>query len=394
MRISAGSIQQLDKTKPRNKCKRWRLCVHVDGKRRSKRFSGSVSAAKQALEEWRGELAQTPASGLTFAQYAAQWLDLRQQAGQLRPATLRNDAGAVKALTASPLGPMPLGSITMDDCERALLWCRDHPRAAWRERLSGSSLRALFVKMREIFKHAELSDAIAKNPTRRMKAPKSDTKEKTALSPLEIELLLNRIDGEPVRGELVAVYLMLCLGLRRGETLGLLVSDMRGGVAHVCRSMSAATGKIEPPKTAAGVRSLPIPARLAAKLQEWQQIRDSWGIGDAPTVVCDPCGRAISPDALAHWWVRNRAALGCDGLTLHQLRHSNLSMMARVMPSAFDLQKWAGWSDIGPAKTYVHTDLDALTAAAGAVLPAPKRAKNAPGANIDAGTDGLTHYHE
>ena len=160
MKVSAGTIQQLDKSKPRNKCRAWRLCVHVNGVRRSKRFKGSVTDARAALDSWRAELQESPLDGLTFAQYAAQWLDLREQGGQLRAQTLENDANAVAALTASPLGPMPITAVTMADCERALIWCRDHPRASRCERLSGSTLRALFVKMREIFKHAELSDVI------------------------------------------------------------------------------------------------------------------------------------------------------------------------------------------------------------------------------------------
>ena len=379
MKVSTGTIQQLDKSKPRNKCRKWRLCVHVDGVRRSKRFSGSVTAAKQALAEWRAELAQSPLDGLTFAQYAAQWQELRAQTGDLAASTLANDANAVKALTASPLGPMPLGSITLADCERALLWVRDNPMRSSCKRRTGASVHMIYTKLRAIFKHALYSDAIPKDPTRRLKAPKVDTKEKQALTPLEIELLLNRLDGEPMTGEIMALYLMLCLGLRRGEALGLHSADVSAGVVSVRCAANAVTGRIETPKTAAGVRSLPMPARLASKLAEWQQVRESWGIGDAPTVVCDPCGRAITPRALGHWWDRHRAALGCDGLTLHGLRHSNLSMMARALPSVFDLQRWAGWASLTPAKTYVHADLDALTAAAGSVLPAPKRAENAPG---------------
>jgi integrase len=49
-------------------------------------------------------------------------------------------------------------------------------------------------------------------------------------------------------------------------------------------------------------------------------------------------------------------------MTLHQLRHSNLSMMARHM-SPFDLQRYAGWSSIEPAKVYIHDDLEAVTKA-------------------------------
>ena len=46
-------------------------------------------------------------------------------------------------------------------------------------------------------------------------------------------------------------------------------------------------------------------------------------------------------------------------MTLHQIRHSNLSMMARHM-SVFDLQRWAGWSSIEPARVYVHADAESL----------------------------------
>ena len=49
-------------------------------------------------------------------------------------------------------------------------------------------------------------------------------------------------------------------------------------------------------------------------------------------------------------------------MKLHELRHSNLSMMARHM-SPFDLQRYAGWSSIAPARVYVHDDLAAVTAA-------------------------------
>ena len=54
-----------------------------------------------------------------------------------------------------------------------------------------------------------------------------------------------------------------------------------------------------------------------------------------------------------------RVEMGYPELTMHQLRHSNLSMMARHM-SPFDLQAYAGWSSIAPAQVYVHRDLDAV----------------------------------
>ena len=73
-------------------------------------------------------------------------------------------------------------------------------------------------------------------------------------------------------------------------------------------------------------------------------------------------GRLMTPKTMCEWWKAHRDALGCSGMTLHQLRHSNLSMMARHM-SPFDLQRYAGWSSIAPARIYVHDDLDAVSRA-------------------------------
>jgi integrase len=64
-------------------------------------------------------------------------------------------------------------------------------------------------------------------------------------------------------------------------------------------------------------------------------------------------------------------------MTLHQLRHSNLSMMARYM-SPFDLQRYAGWSSIEPARIYIHDDLDAVSRAASAAWQSVEVKSNAP----------------
>ena len=367
-RISSGTIQQLDKGKPRNKCRKWRLCVHVDGKRRSKRFTGSVSDAKAALQQWRAELSEKPSDALTFAQYAAQFYSLRESTGNYSASTVAQTRTALDAFKGSQLRDMRMCDIRQTDIETALLHVRDNPRKPSRSgKLSGTTLSGYYSVLRMMFKHAEYAGVINRSPCAHVKPPKMDTKERDALSPLEIELLLNRLDAMPICGEIVAVYMMLTLGLRRGEALGLQPIDVRNGIVHVNRAMKA-NGRIGGTKTASGVRDLPMPQRLARKLQEWRDWRAAWGIDDAQTIACMPTGAPMLCQHIQSWWTTNRAALGCDGMTLHQLRHSNLSMMARVVPSAFDLQHWAGWSSIAPARVYIHADLSTLQAAAASVL--------------------------
>ena len=368
MKISSGTIQQLDKTKPRNKCRKWRLCVHVDKTRRTKRYSGPISGAKAALEQWRAELAQEPSEGLTFAQYAEQFYSLRESTGNYSAATVAQTRTALDAFKGSQLRDMRMSGIKQSDIEAALLHVRDNPRKPSRSgRLSGTTLSGYYSVLRMMFKHAEYAGVISSSPCAHVKPPKMDTKERDALSPLEIELLLNRLDGMPICGEIVAVYMMLTLGLRRGEALGLQPVDVRDNIVHVRRAMKT-NGKLGDTKTASGVRDLPMPQRLARKLHEWREWRVAWGIDDARTIACMPTGAPMLCQHMQSWWTTNRAALGCGDMTLHQLRHSNLSMMARVVPSAFDLQHWAGWSSIAPARVYIHADLSTLQAAAASVL--------------------------
>ena len=135
-----------------------------------------------------------------------------------------------------------------------------------------------------------------------------------------------------------------------------------GRHAHVHQAFKEASGKVEEPKTKAGIRSLPMPARLCAKVAEWREARRILGHGSAPYLCCNARGNLMHAQNLNRWWRLNRDALGCADMGLHQLRHSNLSMMARRM-SPFDLKDWAGWSSIAPARIYVHRDMDAMRAA-------------------------------
>lgn len=55
-----------------------------------------------------------------------------------------------------------------------------------------------------------------------------------------------------------------------------------------------------------------------------------------------------------------------EGITMHQLRHSNLTMVAYGM-SPFALMQWAGWNDIAQAKTYIHSSREELVLTASRV---------------------------
>ncbi|MBQ9621212.1 MAG: tyrosine-type recombinase/integrase [Atopobiaceae bacterium] len=358
-----GSIEQLEKNKPRGKCRKWRLWVRSEGKNRSRRFNGTYREAQAALDAFKAEMEAVVPNSDTFASYAALWWRLRADSGSFSINTTSKDSCRVRALSLV-LGDKAMDSITPEMCRDALSRIKNGENSTGRV-LTNTTMDGMFVCLKQIMQQAEDDGRITRNPMARMKAPKRDTKERSALTPGEMGILLDRLDGLPCDGRVMAVYLIACLGLRRAEACALMDEDVRDGFAHVRYAVKEADGSIGRPKSAAGNRMLPMPGRLQRKVDEWRLIREENGYGDAPTLACDTRGGVLLPQSLYRWWHGNhchnakRDELGCPGMVLHELRHSNLTMMARHM-SPFDLQRYAGWSSLEPAKVYIHDDMESV----------------------------------
>lgn len=368
MKVTGSTIQQLDKSKPKSKCRKWRLWATTDHGRRSKRFEGTYSKAQEALRAFVDELEGQVPNSEAFGSYAESWLSWTRECGNYAPGSVANFERDVRALKRV-LADDAMDSITPETCRAALLNLKHGGSASGKE-LSNTYLADIHGTLKAIMQTAEDDGRISSNPMAKVKAPKPDTKEKDWLEPMEVGLFLNRLDALPLSQWTVALYVITMLGLRRGEACALYDSDVEissdgfgyVGTAHVRRAMKEATGKIDEPKTKAGVRDLPMPPRLCAVIVEWRAVREASGLRDAETLCCNARGGAMRPQNLARWWRLNRDGLGCRDMGLHQLRHSNLSMMARRM-SVFDLKDWAGWSSIAPARVYVHRDMDSMRSA-------------------------------
>ena len=366
MKVTGSTIEQLDKGVPKGKCRRWRLWLTVPeaGKRPSRRYEGTWTGAQGALEAFRAEWeGKSPTAG-TFGAYMASWLRWRESSGDYAPGTIANNRREVSTIARSELAGMEITEITPADCRDALAWVKAHGRNV--DVLSNTTMNKLYITLAAIMQQAVDDGVIARSPMARIKAPRPDTAEKDALEPAALMEVVGALSTLPFDGRTMALYFICLLGLRRGEACGLYDADV-DGLCHVRRAVKERDGSIAEPKSAAGVRTLPMPALLAEKADEWRWLRGQLGF-DGPTLCCNTVGGVLRPQLLQRWWSGDgtlagvRDSIGCAGLTLHQLRHSNLSMMARHM-SPFDLQRYAGWSSIAPAKVYIHEDLGAVTAA-------------------------------
>ncbi len=366
-----GGITRLEKL-PKAKCRKWRLDVTRGGKTVSRRFSGTYSMAERALMAFEAELDAPEPCSLTFREYAERWHARREASGDFAAQTMAGERVNLDRL-CHVFGDMKLGEIGREEVQDGIAAVKGGDNPTGRA-LSGTTMNKTFATLRQVMGEAVLSDLVAKNPTDGLKRPKRDTPEKRAVPFEDVQRFLALLETRPLDGHTVAVRLMVLAGLRRSEVVGLEWRDVGGGMIRVRRSVAELTGEVKEPKSSAGIRSVPMLPQLESSLAAWkvEQARKLAAIGaeQGPTtpVVSSEAGTRMAAQNLWRWWDRTKPELGVD-CTLHELRHTFLTMLANSGASAQALKSMAGWSSIDMANTYVHDD-DAANAAAVASLSA------------------------
>lgn len=358
--IGGGSVTQLEKG-PRGKCRKWRLRVQTSRGERSKRFTGTYTQAKTALRGFVGELS-TPISDMPFEEFSADWMRRRELSGELQESTLRKYRTDLAALL-SEFGDDRLCDLDRRRVEEGLLRIK-HSGGKRVSVLSGTYMNQLHTLMKSVMQSAEDDGAIPANPMRRLKAPKADTSKRNALDRGTFARFMAALDALPLDARTVAVRIAVLAGLRRGEIVSLRWGDVGDGLIRVRRSFDEKAGKVKCTKTGSGVRDVPTVGRLEDALAAWKPVQAArlaeLGIaqGDDTPVCASEVGTIMRPQNLGRWWAEARGGFGLDGIVLHELRHTYLTMLADFA-SGKVLKSVAGWSSLAEADTYVHADDDA-----------------------------------
>lgn len=312
--LGDGSVVQREKGKPRGKCRAWELSVAVDdGGRRRKRtraFHGTWTEARAALSEFVAELADAaPPSGWTFREYSRRWHERRVASGAFAPSTMRAEGSRLRMMCRD-IGDMPLSEMDAGAIRETM--------ARWRRTFSESTLAIRHETLSSVFSQAAKDGFVASSPMADVPKPRPRVM-RHVLSPEGIDRLSHALN--PSDGRQLAVLLCLTCGLRKGEAIALRWSDWDGESVHIERADDG-QGHDKPPKTPAGVRSVPAPSWLASVLDSMR------GAPDEP--MCqDAMGRRLGCNAAGAWWDAHRRDLGVS-CTLHELRHSYLTQLARA----------------------------------------------------------------
>lgn len=294
----------------------------------------------------------------TVAQYLSSWIDLR--APSLAPSTVSGYRRCLRLHIAPVAGAVPLADLSPAHVMATLapLCAEGHTRQAQLVRILLRCALADAVRMQ----------LLAANPADAVRPPVHRQQPIAYWSREQISAFL----ASQRFSSLNHVWLLALLcGLRRGELLGLRWSDvdLRAGVATVCNQRMVVDRVCidRPPKSAAGRRSLPLPAPVVEALRrERRRSRSLY-------VLSHPDGSPYSPQQLRHALDAACAESNLPRLHIHGLRHSMATAALEAGVDIKVLQSLLGHAHMSTtADTYLHPSQkirsEALASLASSVL--------------------------
>lgn len=282
---------------------------------------------------------------MTVEEWLTAYLGLR--APELAPRTLEQYTDLATRYIVPALGAIPLEDLRPLAIAQLLApISAQHPRTAQLvHRLLSTALRC-----------AVAYGLIAASPAAAVAAPRHRRADPRWLDADTARALLTRTIGSRWH---IAWSLALCLGLRRGELAGLRWGDvdLDKRLLTVSQQIQLIGGRIVtgPPKSDAGLRSLPLPPSLAAELAMWRRAQRAPIGADSYVLSCHADGGPVTPAAIGRALARDMRRAGLEPINLHGLRHTMATMAVAQGVHLRVLQGLLGHANISiTADTYSH----------------------------------------
>ncbi|MDN5917095.1 MAG: tyrosine-type recombinase/integrase [Pseudonocardia sp.] len=341
----------------------------ITGKRRQltrtfdRKKDAQAELAKVLHEVNRG--AYSAPSRTTLDDYLTGWL--RSATRGKEAATIRNYADALRPVR-DRLGAVPLQKLTTRHVEDLVDWMATEGRRRGGKPgtpLGARTIALTLSRLRSALDAAVTHRLLEFNVAAPVKAPAQPKTRREPWTAAEVRTFLRALAGQ----RLEAPLLLSLLGLRPAEVCGMRWSDVdldaeTISVANTRTLVATDDGMVvveKGPKSAAGVRTLPLPAQVTAALGRLRTAQAAEKLAAGPAysstgyVLVDEIGEPCRTD-----WFRRRAyeAMGTAGvrkLRLYDARHAVLTYLAVNGVPGVIVSAWAGHSDLSLAsRVYVH----------------------------------------
>lgn len=218
--------------------------------------------------------------------------------------------------------------------------------------LSNRFIHGIHGVLRSALVQAVKERLITSNPADGCKLPKIEKKEMKVLLPEQIGAYLQEANR---RGLLPAYYLELTSGLRRGELLALLWTDLdvENMTISVTKQVNRINGqlKVSQPKTHNSIRTIPIPKQAVDLL-----VLEHEKHPNNPYMFPSPkTGTMYDPDSFRHTHEKILAAAGIEHIRFHDLRHTFATLSLQNGVDVKTLSNTLGHYSAGfTLDTYTH----------------------------------------
>ena len=280
-------------------------------------FMGSTEEEALAKREAYKNGLSAPRSAYTLGSYTAYWLPIHK--ASVRPSTY-NTYVSILTKVISPMANVPLHDLTSDDIAKLFADLNGY---------SASYIHKARILVAEILDSAADAGYIKTNPARArsIKPPKGPAGTHRAITEEERQAILS------VQHRMrLPVLLMLYCGLRRGEVLAVTRSDFKGDSVTISRAVSFVGNQpiVSEPKTAASVRTVPVPKFILDSLPEAGYITG----GERP----------MTEQAFSCAWKSYTKAIGYS-IRPHDLRHSYCTWLRDCGIDIHQAIIWMGHAD-------------------------------------------------
>lgn len=340
------------KTDAAGKCTRWRVILYNPATHKQEWHT--VNGTRKEAQAFERQQKSRLASGVyiaktdrrTFAEIAKMFLKERA-ARDRRTATIICYETVFKCHLLPAFGPREVGTIRRSDIA-------DHFDAMRSAGATVQTVNRTLRTMKAVLFFALERELIERNVMQRFRPFEGGKSERHVSRGAFSENEVQAVIAAARPHERALIGLLCFTGLRPGEAYALDWSavDLEAGCLRVLRSWDHRGGKFVEPKTAAGVRVVPLSGWLVAELEAHKERSGGEGL-----VFANANGKPMNPSNVRRdLWIPLKKRAGVRALDLYSLRHTFASLGRTAGESAFNVARMMGHSrSVLVDQVYAHS---------------------------------------
>jgi integrase len=340
------------KTDAASKCTRWRVILYNPATHKQEWHT--VNGTRREAEAFERQQKNRLASGIyvaktdrrTFAEVVEMFLKERA-ARDRRTSTLVCYQTVFKCHLLSAFGPREVGTIRRADIA-------DHFDAMRSAGATVQTVNRTLRAMKAVLFFALERELVERNVMQRFRPFEGGKSERHVSRGAFSESEIQAVIAAARPHERVLTGLLCFTGLRPGEAYALDWSavDLEAGCLRVLRSWDHRGQKFVEPKTASGIRAVPLSGWLVAELTAHKERAGGEGL-----VFANANGKPMNPSNVRRdIWIPLKKRAGVRALDLYSLRHTFASLGRTAGESAFNVARMMGHSrSVLVDQVYAHS---------------------------------------